>query len=80
LLQCDDGYCVAAFEGFAKALYASLLLALDVGRGLVYGLFQQAGGRCCAFLRALHFDLLDDGTAVAVGGYNGCYARLDKCC
>jgi len=67
LLQCDDGDGVAALEGYAEALDAALFLALDVGWGLVDGLFQQARGRCCALLGALYFDLLDDGAAVAVG-------------
>jgi hypothetical protein len=79
-LQRYDGDGIAALKGYAETLDSALLLALDVGRRLVYGLFQQAGGRCCALLRALHFDLLDDGAAVAVGRYNGCHAGLDVYC
>ena len=78
LLQGDDGDGVAALEGFAKALDAALLLALDVGGRLVDGLFEQARGRRCAFLRALELDFLDDGAAVTVGGDHGCYAGLGE--
>ena len=42
LLQRYNSNCVSALKGLAEALYATLLLALDVGRRLVYGLFQQA--------------------------------------
>jgi hypothetical protein len=42
LLQRYDGDRVSALECFAETLYATLLLALDVGGRLVYGLFQQA--------------------------------------
>ena len=76
LLQGDDGDGVAALEGFAKALDAALLLALDVGGRLVDGLFEQARGWSCAFLRALELDFLDDGAAITVGGDDGCNAGL----
>lgn len=78
LLQGDDGDGVAALEGFAKALDAALLLALDVGRRLVDGLFEQARGWSCAFLRALELDFLDDGAAITVCGDDGCNAGLDE--
>lgn len=78
LLQGDDGDGVAALEGFAKALDAALLLALDVGGRLVDGLFEQARGWSCAFLRALELDFLDDGAAITVGGDDGCHAGLDE--
>lgn len=76
LLQGDDGDGVAALEGFAEALQAALLLALDVGGRLVDGLFEQARGGSGALLRALELDFLDDGAAVTVGGDDGCYAGL----
>jgi hypothetical protein len=71
LLQRDNSDRVSALESFAKPLYATLLLALDVGGRLVYRLFQQAGRRCCAFLQALELDFLDDGSAIAVGRDDG---------
>jgi hypothetical protein len=76
LLQGDNGDGVAALEGFAEALDAALLLALDVGGRLVDGLFEQARGWSGAFLRALELDFLNDGAAVTVGGDDGCYAGL----
>lgn len=78
LLQSNDSNRVAAFKGFAESLYAALLLALDVGGCLVYGLFQQAGRRCSAFLRALELDLLDDCAAIAVGRDDGCDTGLEE--
>jgi hypothetical protein len=78
LLQGYDGDGVPALEGFAKALDASLLLALNVCGCLVDRLFQQARRWRGAFLRALELDLLDDGAAITVGGDYGCDAGLGE--
>jgi len=78
LLQGYDGDGVAALKGFAKALDASLLLALDVGGCLVNRLFEQARRWRGAFLRALELDFLDDSAAITVGGDDSCNAGLDE--
>ena len=78
LLQGYNGDGVAALEGFAKALDATLLLAFDVRGRLVDRLFQQARRWSGALLRALELDFLDDGAAITVGGDDGCNAGLDE--
>jgi hypothetical protein len=67
LLQLYDGDVISRIKSGPDLVHASLFLPLNLVRGLVDALLEEAWWGWSSFQRPLPFNLLDDGTSIVEG-------------